>query len=77
LQWLISTVVWLLQIALQTTMAMLVIALLQSLFRIGMLPVVELVSMALVAEGLGAMEKIAAFFKPAPVAAAPENVHQS
>lgn len=71
-----GVVVWLLQLTLQTAMAMVVIAALQYWFRIGMLPVVELVSMTLVAEGLGIMEKIATFINPPPVEPPPENGHQ-
>jgi len=42
--------------------AMLLIGWLQAYFRIGMLPVVELVGMTLVTEGLEFVEKIQAFF---------------
>lgn len=54
--------VWLLRLAAQTVVAMLVIALLQTWFRIGMLPVVELVTMALFAEGINYMGRIRWFF---------------
>ncbi|MDW5441172.1 CHASE2 domain-containing protein [Polaromonas sp. SM01] len=49
---------WLLRLSLQTVAAMGLIAFLQGWFRIGMLPVVELVSMTLLAEGLGYMKKM-------------------
>lgn len=49
---------WLARISIQTVAVMLLIGLLQNHFRVGMLPVVELVSMTLLAEGLGYMKKI-------------------
>lgn len=58
---LLAALVWLGQIALKTVAAMVLIGLLQDQFRIGMLPVVELVGMTLVAEGLGYMTKVQAF----------------
>ena len=56
-----SALVWLLQLALKTVVALVFIGLLQTWFRIGMLPVVELVTMTLVAEGLDYMDKIRSF----------------
>lgn len=53
---------WLLRLAVQTLLAMIVIALLQTWFRIGLLPVVELVTMALFAEGINYMGRIRWFF---------------
>lgn len=62
-----SALVWLARIAVQTTVTMGLIGLLQTYFRIGMLPVVELVSMTLIAEGLGYMSKVRWFlWGPAP-----------
>lgn len=55
---------WLLLLLLQAAVAMLLIAALQQAFRIGMLPVTELVTMTLLAEGLGLMSKLAEFMKP-------------
>ena len=49
---------WLARITLQTIAAMTLITLLQSFFRIGMLPVVELVTMTLFAEGISYMTKL-------------------
>jgi CHASE2 domain-containing sensor protein len=49
---------WAVRITLQSIAAILLIALLQKWSRIGMLPVVELVGMTLLAEGLGYMAKI-------------------
>ncbi len=49
---------WVLRICLQSVVAILLISLLQEGFRIGMLPVVELVGMTLVAEGLGYINRI-------------------
>ena len=61
----ICALLWLLRISIQTVAAMYLIAVLQAWFRIGMLPVVELVSMTLIAEGLGYMGKIRwIFFGP-------------
>ena len=57
---------WLARIALQTTVTMALVVLLQHYFRIGMLPVVELVSMTLIAEGLGYMSKVRWFLLGAP-----------
>jgi len=59
---LIEAAFWLTQITIQTMVAMLLIGWLQAYFRIGMLPVVELVGMTLVTEGLEFVEKIQAFF---------------
>jgi len=63
---------WILRLAVQACLAMALIALLQQLFRIGMLPVVELVGMTILAEGLESMEKIRAFVLGAPHEAAAE-----
>lgn len=49
---------WVLRISLQSFIAVLLISVLQFFFRIGMLPVVELVGMTLVAEGLGYLSRI-------------------
>lgn len=49
---------WLARLTLQAIAAMALITLLQSYFRIGMLPVVELVTMTLFAEGLNYMAKL-------------------
>jgi hypothetical protein len=49
---------WLSRLTLQSFVAMTLIALLQSAFRIGMLPVVELVTMTLFAEGINTMAKL-------------------
>lgn len=49
---------WLCRMTLQTIAAMTLIALLQAAFRIGMLPVVELVTMTLFAEGINTMAKL-------------------
>ena len=54
----LTAVGWLARITLQTIAAMTLIALLQSFFRIGMLPVVELVTMTLLAEGIGYMARL-------------------
>ena len=54
----LKAVGWLTRITLQTIAAMTLITLLQSIFRIGMLPVVELVTMTLVAEGIDFMAKL-------------------
>lgn len=51
---------WLSRLSLQTIIVMVAIAFLQTYFRIGMLPVVELVGMTLLAEGLGYVKKIQA-----------------
>jgi CHASE2 domain-containing sensor protein len=49
---------WVLRMSLQSIIAIILISVLQTWFRIGMLPVVELVGMTLVAEGLGYMSRI-------------------
>jgi hypothetical protein len=54
----LKTLGWLARMTLQTIAAMALIALLQSTFRIGMLPVVELVTMTLFAEGINYMAKL-------------------
>ena len=73
----VDALAWLARLALQTVAAMVLIGLLQAHFRIGMLPVVELVGMTLLAEGLGYMKKIQDFFKasPAPRFTAPAALH--
>ena len=62
----VSALAWLALLALQFVAVMLLIGLLQILFRIGMLPVVELAGMTLLAEGLGYMKKIQDFCKTTP-----------
>lgn len=52
---------WLARLTLQTIVAVTLIALLQHYFRIGMLPVVELVGMTLLAEDLSYMRKLRLF----------------
>ena len=64
---------WVFRLTLQTIAAMILIALLQKVFRIGMLPVAELVGMTLVAEGLGLVRVLRDYLfeprtAPAPVA---------
>jgi len=52
-------------LTLQTIAAMILIALLQKVFRIGMVPVAELVGMTLVAEGLDVARRLKNFlFEP-------------
>lgn len=53
---------WLLRLFLQATAAMLLIAFMQWKFRVGMLPVVELVGMTILAEGLSYADKVRVFF---------------
>ncbi|WP_194723853.1 CHASE2 domain-containing protein [Noviherbaspirillum malthae] len=62
LKCLVTAVVWLARILVQTIVAMWLIAKLQDYFRIGMLPVVELVSMTLLAEGLNYLSKLRWYF---------------
>lgn len=69
---------WLLKITLKTVAAMVLISLLQSFFRIGMLPVVELVTMTLLAEGFNYMKELGALLHlegsaPAAPASAPTS----
>lgn len=52
---------WATRMTLQSVTAIVLIVLLQYCFRIGMLPVVELVGMTLVAEGFGYMKKLRLF----------------
>jgi hypothetical protein len=59
---LVDSAFWLIQITLQTIVVMLLIGWLQANFRIGMLPVVELVGMTLVTEALEFVDKIQASF---------------
>ena len=61
---------WLLKMSLKTVAAMVLISLLQSFFRIGMLPVVELVTMTLLAEGFNYMKELGRLVHgdPKPVA---------
>lgn len=61
---LFSPVFWLIQITIQIMVAVLLIGWLQAWFRIGMLPVVELVGMTLVTEGLKFVEQIQALLAP-------------
>lgn len=63
-RFLLGSLFWISQITLQTMVALLLIGYLQAHFRIGMLPVAELVAMTLVTEGLEFVEKIEAFFAP-------------
>ncbi|WP_159051721.1 CHASE2 domain-containing protein [Thauera aromatica] len=77
LKLLLDMLAWLLKRMAQTAAALLLVAYLQSEFRIGMLPVVELVTMTLVAEGLDAMARIRRFIsgeddKPASTPASPD-----
>ena len=57
---LLGALTWLLKMTLKTIAAMALISVLQTLFRIGMLPVVELVTMTLLAEGFNYMKKLGA-----------------
>lgn len=57
----VDALIWLLKRLAQAAAALLLVAVLQTGFRIGMLPVVELVTMALVAEGLDVMKRIRLF----------------
>lgn len=57
---LLKALAWLLKMTLKTVAAMTLISVLQTLFRIGMLPVVELVTMTLLAEGFNYMKKLGA-----------------
>ena len=61
-----SLSLWLLRVSIQVTSVMILIAFLQNYFRIGMLPVVELVTMTLTAEGLNWMQKIYQFITAKP-----------
>jgi hypothetical protein len=76
-QALFDALAWLLKISLKTIAAMVLIALLQWRFRIGMLPVVELVTMTLLAEGFDYMKKLGALVhgEPQPAAAPPAKTH--
>lgn len=58
MQALSDVLAWLLKMSLKTIAAMVLIAFLQWRFRIGMLPVVELVTMTLLAEGFNYMKKL-------------------
>lgn len=65
---------WAFRLTLQTIAAMILIAVLQKVSRIGMLPVAELVGMTLVAEGLGLVRVVRDFLfepRPAPTPATP------
>lgn len=64
-----SSVTWLMRIWLQIAVSLLFIGVLQTWFRIGMLPVVELVGMTLLAEGLDYMDKIRSFIAGKSVSA--------
>lgn len=57
---------WLMRVSIQVTSVMILIAFLQNYFRIGMLPVVELVTMTLTAESLNWMQKIYQFITAKP-----------
>lgn len=52
---------WVLRILLQATAAVVLIAYMQWQFRLGMLPIVELIGMTILAEGLDYMDKVRAF----------------
>lgn len=53
---------WIIDILLKAMAAMIAIAILQCTFRVGMLPVVELVGMTLLAEGLGYVRKLKEYY---------------
>ena len=76
-QALFDALAWLLKISLKTIAAMVLIALLQWRFRIGMLPVVELVTMTLLAEGFNYMKKLGTLVhgEAKPAAAPIANLH--
>lgn len=57
---------WLVRIWLQVAVSLLFIGVLQAYFRIGMLPVVELVGMTMLAESLNYMDKIRCFLSGRP-----------
>lgn len=57
---------WLLRTSAQTSISMGLIVILQHFINIGMLPVVELVGMTIVAEGLNSMDKLQTFFSDNP-----------
>ncbi len=57
----VDVLAWVLRLTLQSIAAMAMIALLQHFFRIGMLPVVELIGMTLLAEGFDYMTKLRIF----------------
>lgn len=67
----LGVLAWLLKMTLKTVAAMALIAILQTLFRIGMLPVVELVTMTLLAEGFNYMKKLGALVPDETKATAP------
>jgi hypothetical protein len=71
---LLTGLAWVLRLTLQSIAAMVLIALLQRYFRIGMLPVVELVGMTLVAEGFSYMRKLRQFIYGSARAEAPHAV---
>ena len=71
---LLNGLAWVLRLTLQSIAAMVLIALLQRYFRIGMLPVVELVGMTLVAEGFSYMRKLRQFIYGSARAEAPHAV---
>lgn len=69
---------WLGRLAFQTMLAMVVITMLQAWFRIGMLPVIELVTMALFAEGINYIGRIRWFFYgPLPSSEAAQEAQPS
>lgn len=53
---------WIIDILLKSIAAMIAIAILQCIFRVGMLPVVELVGMTMLAEGLGYAKKLKEYY---------------
>ena len=63
---LLGVLTWLLRMALNIVAAMVVISILQTLFRIGMLPVVELVTMTLLAEGSNKIKELGALMSDEP-----------
>lgn len=62
LQNMLRGLAWTLRIIVQSAVAIILITSLQSVFRIGMLPVVELIGMTIVAEGMSYMVRLRKFF---------------
>ena len=71
----VGLLLWLLRLWLQFVIALLMLVTMQAWFRIGMLPLVELIGMTLLAEGLGILTSIRRFFavEPPPEGAPPAN----
>lgn len=63
-------IIWLIRLSIQAIAVMLLIAFMQWQFRIGMLPVIELASMTILAEGFSYMDRVRAFLFG-------DQVHQS